>query len=262
MAMLFTVVIFFFACMLPFKVLTLWIVTWPTEVFDVISQETYFNLLYFARIMFYTNSAINPILYNIMSSKFRRGFLRVFQRATCRTVTLGDEDAIFISIVKRPTCTSLKLLTINSAGNSNSQAQVSSSQGRRLVVDRLKRSAAAATTPTGDEESDAMVASTPPSPIVRAVATLSEASKAKKDMAEVSAGGASGQGWFAKAKAKATKNRGSEGSVRIGGGSWAKVSSKSEDNISSSGSIVLIEEKQYCYIKAKGLQLNRLASQC
>ena len=28
--------------------------------------------------MFYINSAINPILYNVMSSKFRDGFKRVF----------------------------------------------------------------------------------------------------------------------------------------------------------------------------------------
>ena len=69
--MLFTVVVCFFACMLPFKVLSLWIVVLPTEFYHYIDPEAYFNLLYFARIMYYTNSAINPILYNIMSSKFR-----------------------------------------------------------------------------------------------------------------------------------------------------------------------------------------------
>ncbi|TRY78556.1 hypothetical protein TCAL_11695, partial [Tigriopus californicus] len=77
-AMLIAVVFFFFACILPFKVLTLWIVASPLEILDVINQETYFNLLYFSRLMFYINSAINPILYNIMSSKFRDGFKRVF----------------------------------------------------------------------------------------------------------------------------------------------------------------------------------------
>ncbi len=96
--MLVAVVFFFFACIMPFRVLTLWIVTLPTDIGQVISNETYYNLvsnplkdksylqiifdscfqLYFARIMFYINSAINPILYNIMSSKFRNGFKRVF----------------------------------------------------------------------------------------------------------------------------------------------------------------------------------------
>ena len=69
--MLFTVVVTFFACMLPFKVLSLWVVLLPTDFDQYINPEAYFNLLYFARIMYYTNSAINPILYNIMSSKFR-----------------------------------------------------------------------------------------------------------------------------------------------------------------------------------------------
>jgi hypothetical protein len=32
----------------------------------------------FCRVMVYLNSAINPILYNLMSSKFRNGFLRLF----------------------------------------------------------------------------------------------------------------------------------------------------------------------------------------
>ena len=82
--MLFTVVVFFFACMMPFKLLTLWFVASPYEVMDVISGETYYNLLYFARIMFYTNSAINPVLYNIMSSKFRDGFKKIFQNVTCK----------------------------------------------------------------------------------------------------------------------------------------------------------------------------------
>lgn len=76
--MLMTVVIFFFACMLPFKLLTLWIVTLSEDVLTVINIETFYLLLYFCRVMFYINSAINPILYNIMSSKFREGFRKVF----------------------------------------------------------------------------------------------------------------------------------------------------------------------------------------
>ena len=56
--MLATVVVFFFACMLPFKILTLWIVTLQRDVFDVIDVETFYLLLYFSRVMFYINSAI------------------------------------------------------------------------------------------------------------------------------------------------------------------------------------------------------------
>lgn len=75
--MLGTVVVAFFICLLPFRALTLWIIIVPSESVTNIGIEAYYNLLYFCRIMFYLNSAINPILYNIMSSKFRGGFLRL-----------------------------------------------------------------------------------------------------------------------------------------------------------------------------------------
>ncbi|XP_017779836.1 PREDICTED: thyrotropin-releasing hormone receptor-like isoform X2 [Nicrophorus vespilloides] len=75
--MLGTVVLAFFICLLPFRAFTLWIIVVPAENILKIGLERYYNLLYFCRIMFHINSAINPILYNIMSSKFRGGFLRV-----------------------------------------------------------------------------------------------------------------------------------------------------------------------------------------
>ncbi|KAF5292452.1 hypothetical protein FQA39_LY13999 [Lamprigera yunnana] len=75
--MLGTVVLAFFICLLPFRALTLWIIVVPAESIMNIGFEGYYNLLYFSRIMFHINSAINPILYNIMSSKFRNGFFRL-----------------------------------------------------------------------------------------------------------------------------------------------------------------------------------------
>ncbi|XP_031350602.1 growth hormone secretagogue receptor type 1-like [Photinus pyralis] len=75
--MLGTVVLAFFICLLPFRALTLWIIVVPAESIMNIGIEGYYNLLYFSRIMFHINSAINPILYNLMSSKFRNGFFRL-----------------------------------------------------------------------------------------------------------------------------------------------------------------------------------------
>ncbi|XP_065084603.1 tachykinin-like peptides receptor 99D [Ochlerotatus camptorhynchus] len=75
--MLGAVVVSFFFCLLPFRALTLWIIIVPSESIVSIGMERFYILVYFCRIMLYMNSAINPILYNLMSSKFRNGFLQL-----------------------------------------------------------------------------------------------------------------------------------------------------------------------------------------
>jgi hypothetical protein len=75
--MLGTVVLSFFICLIPFRVFTLWFIFVPAEQVHRLGIEGYYNLLYFCRSMLYLNSAINPILYNLMSSKFRDGFMRI-----------------------------------------------------------------------------------------------------------------------------------------------------------------------------------------
>lgn len=75
--MLGAVVISFFVCLLPFRAFTLWIIIVPPELILQLGIEGYYSILYFSRIMLYINSALNPILYNLMSSKFREGFLRL-----------------------------------------------------------------------------------------------------------------------------------------------------------------------------------------
>lgn len=75
--MLGTVVFSFFFCLLPFRAMTLWIIIVPNETVFKMGIDRYYCMLYFCRIMLYINSAINPILYNLMSSKFRDGFLKL-----------------------------------------------------------------------------------------------------------------------------------------------------------------------------------------
>lgn len=77
--MLGTVVVSFFLCLLPFRALILWIVLAPPDynIMEVIGVKNFYPLLFFCRIMLYINSAANPILYNLMSSKFRDGFRRL-----------------------------------------------------------------------------------------------------------------------------------------------------------------------------------------
>jgi len=78
--MLATVVLSFFVCLLPFRVFTVWIILVPERTFLDLGLKRYYIILYASRVMVYLNSAINPILYNLMSSKFRRGFC-----ALCRS---------------------------------------------------------------------------------------------------------------------------------------------------------------------------------
>lgn len=89
--MLGAVVLSFFTCLLPFRVLTLYIIFVPEETFQSLNMETYYNLLYFCRIMWYLNSAVNPILYNLMSSKFRKGFVKL-----CRCCLIGRNSRAYM----------------------------------------------------------------------------------------------------------------------------------------------------------------------
>ncbi|XP_030374283.1 growth hormone secretagogue receptor type 1 [Scaptodrosophila lebanonensis] len=75
--MLVAVVSSFFVCLLPFRAFTLWVITANAEDVQHLGIAGYYNLLYFSRFMLYLNSAMNPILYNLMSSKFRSGFWRL-----------------------------------------------------------------------------------------------------------------------------------------------------------------------------------------
>lgn len=82
--MLLSVVISFFVCLSPYRILIFYIIIAPAEQIAAIDQDTFFALLNFSRIMFYLHSAIDPVLYNLMSNKFRREFLRLCKVNRCR----------------------------------------------------------------------------------------------------------------------------------------------------------------------------------
>jgi hypothetical protein len=78
-AMLATVIVVFFVCLLPMRVFTFWYIAFATthDIYENMGIEAFHGILWFCRVMLYLNSAVNPILYNVMSSKFRDAFLRV-----------------------------------------------------------------------------------------------------------------------------------------------------------------------------------------
>ena len=106
--------------MLPFRAFTLWIILVPSEtIMSLLSSEKgkalvskvspltvdliyfiyltgieiYYSILYFCRCMWYLNSAMNPILYNLMSSKFREGFVKLLGCMPLRRVTSWSDSA-------------------------------------------------------------------------------------------------------------------------------------------------------------------------
>ncbi|XP_064630727.1 growth hormone secretagogue receptor type 1-like [Lineus longissimus] len=74
--MLMTVCALFFICHLPLRCLSL-ILIFRSKVLADLGFEGYYNVIYMARVMFYLNSAVNPIVYNIMSTNFRNAFRNV-----------------------------------------------------------------------------------------------------------------------------------------------------------------------------------------
>ena len=71
-----SVCITFFVCLFPFRFLTIWIIYSDPSAIQSLGMDAFYNILFFCRILIYINSASNPILYNLISSKFRKAFCR------------------------------------------------------------------------------------------------------------------------------------------------------------------------------------------
>ncbi len=72
--MLVIVATLFFVCLLPFKVVSLWLIYAPPSEVEKLGLEGYLNLINFARVMHYINSSVNPVVYNLVSTRFRNYF--------------------------------------------------------------------------------------------------------------------------------------------------------------------------------------------
>ncbi|VDI29193.1 Hypothetical predicted protein, partial [Mytilus galloprovincialis] len=66
-----TIVCVFFICHLPYRVVSIWLMLEDKQKLATMGLETYLNIIYSARLMLYLNHALNPILYNFVSTKFR-----------------------------------------------------------------------------------------------------------------------------------------------------------------------------------------------
>ncbi|KAG8222589.1 hypothetical protein J437_LFUL016372 [Ladona fulva] len=76
--MLGTVVFSFFVCLFPFRIVILMTITNEFGALGTLGPDTYYPVMYGSRLLIYLHSALDPCLYSLMSSKFRRGLGRIF----------------------------------------------------------------------------------------------------------------------------------------------------------------------------------------
>ena len=67
-----------FICLLPYKVFSAWLVLADKEKLKKLGMVNYHILLTLCRVAFHTNSALNPIFYHILSTKFQNAFKKFF----------------------------------------------------------------------------------------------------------------------------------------------------------------------------------------
>ena len=140
-----TVVVFFFICLLPFRLFTLWIILTPDEEMQSMSMETYYHALNFCRVMLYLNSAINPILYNVMSSKFRTAFLKALGLTWAAGGPLRRRKRLLRHLSRQSTFNTTTTLTATSGSASGSGGDrnhpASAGDGQRELIRHLTKEA-------------------------------------------------------------------------------------------------------------------------
>lgn len=71
-----SLIVVFFVFHVPYRAVSLWFTFADKYQIYNLGIHKYFNIVYSVRILFYFNHAINPIVYNFVSSKFRTALLR------------------------------------------------------------------------------------------------------------------------------------------------------------------------------------------
>ena len=79
--MLIFIIVLFFVTLFPIRVVTMWLIFTPPEHVYKIGLEGHLNLISLARILMYINSAGNPIIYSLTSTKFKLAFRRLFSKS-------------------------------------------------------------------------------------------------------------------------------------------------------------------------------------
>ncbi len=68
--------------LLPYRVFSIWAALATKQQLNNLGINNFYSILNFCRVTFYINSAINPIFYHILSSKFQNAFKNVLKRSS------------------------------------------------------------------------------------------------------------------------------------------------------------------------------------
>ncbi|XP_076461664.1 QRFP-like peptide receptor [Babylonia areolata] len=75
--MLVGIVVLFFVSLMPVRCVIIWQIFTPDVQIQGMGPERYYNLMWITRLLMYVNSAGNPIIYSLISSKFQEAFWRL-----------------------------------------------------------------------------------------------------------------------------------------------------------------------------------------
>ena len=99
--LLIVMVLLCFVCLLPYRLFSLWTATASKEDLSRLGLVNYYNLLIFSRVAFYLNSALNPIFYHIISTKFQNAFKKFFSSSSRRSSAVNQFAAANHTIKQR-----------------------------------------------------------------------------------------------------------------------------------------------------------------
>lgn len=85
-------VLLFFIFHLPYRIVSMWFTFAERHEIHSLGIERYYNLLYSVRILFYLNHAVNPIIYNFVSTKFRAALRLAFTRREYRGSLMSSKS--------------------------------------------------------------------------------------------------------------------------------------------------------------------------
>ncbi|XP_070558140.1 thyrotropin-releasing hormone receptor-like [Ptychodera flava] len=84
----------FFICVFPDCFLTFQVVLGVLGQPVPIPWDVFYDMFFFCRLLLYLNSAVNPIIYNATSSKYRQAFRQAFSRCCCWSKQVTRDSSV------------------------------------------------------------------------------------------------------------------------------------------------------------------------